>query len=158
MPPSTPNGSNSLFGKIHRKANFKLQAGARRDLKAISGTPSSVPTGFEQHSTQAPFPGGAQAHTAIGASGEQWAGTAAASATHIQTPLQSQGQRLLQDERQSLLLRRSSPHQPHPFLIQQGEGKEKQTEGKKKVWRLHKWNAVQRRSRGRRRRESKREA
>lgn len=46
---------------------------------------------------------------------------------------------MLQDERQSLLSRRSDPHPPHPFLIQRAEGREKQTEGGQEGDGWHRW-------------------
>lgn len=117
-------------------SNCKQESGEVRNLtqeRPLACQQGLCDTAPRHHSLEVPRP-----NTSIGASEEQWEGTTAASATQRQSPRQSQGQHLLQDERPSLLRRLSSPHRPHPFLIQQAEGKQKHAAGEKKVWR-HTW-------------------
>lgn len=85
-----------------------------RPLACLQGPGNTAP---RHHSPEVPRP-----HFHWGISRAE-GGHSSRAATQRQTRRQSQGQHLLQDERQSLLPRPSSPHQPHPFLIQQAEGK-----------------------------------
>lgn len=119
-PPSTLMAHAPCL-ETHRKTNCKLQAGVREIRNHPQGRPS-VPTGSPRQA-----PGticDAQTRTSIGASDEWWRGS-----RHLHhsepNPRQSQGQHLLQDDRQSLL-KTVQPSRPHPVLIQQAEGKEEQ--------------------------------
>lgn len=117
------------LGKKHIEkqiANCKQESGEIR--KQSQGRPLACRQ--RPHDTAAGFPRCPGPHFHWGIR-RVVGGAAATSTTQSQTPHQSQGQRLLQDDRQSLLSRLSSPRRPHPGLIQQAEGREEQRKVKR---------------------------